>query len=169
MIFAGLTPILISLVLIYSYPSQKNRLLITKIVSLSLAVVATYLVSESTVSTNKVIPKMLRGWENPRALTMNKVFEQEIDRKNPTMFFRYGYGGDDRLANFWLTAFSDPIEPLKGWNYTIDPTGDANQLCEVNAYYPEVNVVTSDLMLEEQLNLNCPNEVFNIKLVPPII
>lgn len=169
MLFAGLTSILFSLVLIYSYPSNRGRFLLTKSLALALVFVATHFVSESIVSTNKVIPKMLRGWENPRALTMNKVFEQEIDRKNPTMFFHYGYGGDARLANFWLTAFSDPVEPLKGWNYTIDPTGDVKQLCEVNAYYPEVTIVTSDLKLEEQLVSNCPDQVFIIRLVPPIV
>jgi hypothetical protein len=84
------------------------------------------------------------------------------------MFFHYGYAGDAMLANFWLNAFIDPAEPLKGWNYTIDTAGDVKQLCDVNAYYPEVNLVTSDSALEGLLNQACPDEKFNIILKPSL-
>lgn len=167
-VFASLSPIFIAIVFVYIY-SKILKSTFRRGIALFLSSAIFFLYSETIVSTNRVIPKILRGWENPRALVMNKVLEQTIDRKNPTMFFHYGYGGDARMANFWLTAFADPVEPLKGWNYTIDPTGDVNQLCEVNAYYPTVKVVTSDLKLEEMLLEVCPNEKFIIELVPPII
>ncbi len=100
---------------------------------------------------------------------MNEVFLQEIDRENPTMFFHYGYGGDAMLANFWLTAFAVPLDPIRGWNYTIDTTGDVQQICDVNAYYPKVTVVTSDMKLEELIMQTCPNEEFIVILKPPIV
>jgi hypothetical protein len=120
------------------------------------------------VSSNKVWQKVWRGWENPRSSTINTLLEQDIDRKNPTMFFHYGYAGDARLANFWLNAFADPVEPLKGWNYTIDPAGDVIQLCAVNEYYPALTVVTSDAELETLVNQACPDEEFNVILKPSL-
>jgi hypothetical protein len=126
-------------------------------------------ISELSVSSNKVWQKIWSGWENPRSSIINQVLAQDINRKNPTLFFHYGYGGDAMLANFWLTAFSDPVDPIRGWNYTIDTTGDPKQLCGVNAYYPTVTVVTSDSMLENELLKICPDEFFEIKLQAPLL
>ena len=137
--------------------------------SMILLVFIVFMTSESVVPTNKIWQKVWSGWENPRSLVMNKALAREIDRKNPTMFFHYGYGGDSKLANFWLNGFADPLDPIKGWNYTIDTTGDPKQLCDVNAYYPEVTVVTSDSKLEDDLAKLCGDEVFNIELEAPLL
>jgi hypothetical protein len=132
--------------------------------SVILLIFVVFIASESVVATNKIWQKIWSGWENPRSSVMDQALTHEIDRKNPTMFFHYGYGGDSKLANFWLNGFADPIDPIKGWNYTIDTTGDPQQLCDLNAYYPEVTVVTSDSKLEHDLAKLCGNEVFNIEL-----
>jgi hypothetical protein len=139
------------------------------LIGLSLFVFVVFIISETVVTTNKVWEKIWIGWENPRSLVINEALMQEIDRENPTMFFHYGYAGDSKLANFWLNAFSNPVDPIKGWNYTIDTTGDPRQLCDVNAYYPTVTVVTSDSMLEQDLLQLCPSEIFEVKLQAPIL
>jgi hypothetical protein len=139
------------------------------LIGLGLAVFVVFTISETVVATNRVWEKIWIGWENPRSLVMNEALKQEIDRENPTMFFHYGYAGDSKLANFWLNAFSNPVDPIKGWNYTIDTTGDPRQLCDVNAYYPTVTVVTSDSMLEQELLQLCPSEIFEVKLQAPIL
>jgi hypothetical protein len=128
-----------------------------------------FLFSESVSTVNRIWQKAWRGWENPQSEIMNKVFEQEIDRKNPTLFFHYGYAGDAMLANFWLTAFTEPLDPIRGWNYTIDTTGDSQQMCDVNAYYPKVTIVTSDSRLEEEFSELCPEEEFNVILTATIL
>lgn len=114
----------------------------------------------------RVVPKILRGWENPRGSIMNFALSQDLDNQNPTMMFHYGYAGDARLANFWMNAFSSPQDPIRGWNYTIDTSGDPKQLCDVNAYYPKVTVITSDSKLEQDLARICPIEEFVIRLEP---
>lgn len=137
--------------------------------SVTLLIFVIFTASESVVTTNKIWEKIWSGWENPRSSVLNQALTQNIDRRNPTMFFHYGYGGDSKLANFWLNGFADPIDPIKGWNYTIDTTGDPQQLCDLNAYYPEVTVVTSDSKLEAELARLCGNEVFNIELKPSLL
>jgi hypothetical protein len=104
--------------------------------------------------------KALKGWENPRSSIVDQVLSSNIDPKVPTMFFHHGYQGDSMLANFWLNAYLDQIEPIRGWNYTIDTTGDVKQLCEVNSYYEKVKVITYDKDLEKQLFEACATEEF---------
>lgn len=156
----GMSKILINL-------EQKSKV---KLLSIFLAFTFIFFVSESIVNSNsnRVWVKIWRGWDNPRAKTMNAVFEQNIDYKNPTMFFHYGYAGESMMANFWLNSFAEPRDPIKGWNYTIDTTGDPKQLCDVNAYYPIVTVVTSDMKLEESLTNDCPEQIFKVKLESPL-
>ncbi len=139
------------------------------LISLSLIACLVFVASESVVSTNRIWKKIWTGWENPRSSIMNQMLNEKINRSNPTMFFHFGYGGDSRLANFWLTAFADPVDPIKGWNYTIDTTGDPKQLCDVNAYYPQVKVITSDIKLEQDLIRLCGSEEFIVDLRPSII
>lgn len=139
------------------------------LISLSLVACLVFVASESVVSTNRIWKKIWTGWENPRSSIMNQMLNEKINRSNPTMFFHFGYGGDSRLANFWLTAFADPLDPIKGWNYTIDTTGDPKQLCDVNAYYPQVKVITSDIKLEQELIRLCGSEEFIVDLRPSII
>ena len=141
-----------------------NAKYIGKISVAAFLVLIAYLFSESLIPINKVWQKVNNGWQNPRNSMMNLVLEQNIDRKNPTLFFQYGYAGDARLGNFWLSAFVDPIEPLKGWNYTIDTDGNPQQLCDVNAYYPSVTVITSSTSLGKELKELCPNEPFQIQI-----
>ena len=126
------------------------------------------LISESVSPefASRTLPKVIRGWENPRGSILDFALKQNLQLKNPTMFFHYGYAGDAKLANFWMNAFLDPQDPVRGWNYTIDTSGDPKQLCDVNAYYPTVTVVTSDSKLESDLKQICPNEEFEIQLVP---
>jgi hypothetical protein len=164
---AGLVGLLVSifLVLLSVGINQLSRGRYPSILILAMFI---FFASEAMVPSNNVWQKIWRGWENPRSSTINSVLEQEIDRKNPTLFFHYGYAGDAMLANFWLTAFSDPVEPLKGWNYTIDTSGDVQQICDVNAYYPAVTVVTSDTALEGLITETCPLEEFNLILKPSL-
>jgi hypothetical protein len=166
--YVAIFPIIFA-VLISKLYSGLDPTRIKRILTAALVLHIVFTVSELTVTSNKVFQKIWRGWENPRSQTMNKVFEQEVDIKNPTLFFHYGYSGDSKLANFWLTAFTEPADPIKGWNYTIDTSGDVKQICDVNAYYPRVTVVTSDSKLEELLLQTCPNEEFVIKLEAPAI
>lgn len=135
-----------------------------RIISISLTFAAAYLFTESLVPVNQVWQKVFRGWENPRSEILNTVLAEDIDRKNPTLFFQYGYEGDAMLGNFWLTAFTDPVEPIKGWNYIIKTNGNPKQLCDVNAYYPEVKVITSSKNLKSELSKYCPEEKFNIQI-----
>lgn len=145
-----------------------NRL---KIYALAVSFLALLAGSEALAPepASKVLPKILRGWENPRASIMDFALNQKLELKNPTMFFHYGYMGDARIANFWMNGFLDPQDPVRGWNYTIDTNGDPKQLCDVNAYYPVVHVITSDIKLEEELNGLCPVEEFEVSLVPPAL
>lgn len=162
-LFSGLISIFVSLLFVKMYlATAKNNPLKTLTVLVALSIV--FLISESVVSTNKIWQKIWSGWENPRSSILNVALEQQIDYKNPTMFFHYGYGGDATLANFWMNAFANPVEPIKGWNYTIDTLGNPQQLCDVNAYYPTLNVITQDPNLEIELSKICPNENFNIKV-----
>jgi hypothetical protein len=167
MMFVSLFGLIVSVLFIGIYilltGSNKNRYL----ASFTLTILI-FFASEAMVSSNKVWQKIWLGWENPRSSTINTLLEQDIDRKNPTMFFHYGYAGDAMLANFWLTAFSDPVEPLKGWNYTIDTSGDVQQICDVNAYYPALTIVTSDTALERLISETCPLEEFNLILKPSL-
>jgi hypothetical protein len=163
--FASLLPIIFSLLLINIFLKIENSAPKKYLIS-SLVLISIFFASETMVSSNRIWQKIWKGWENPRSITINKVLEQDIDRNNPTLFFHYGYAGDARLANFWLTAFAVPLEPIKGWNYTIDTAGDPIQLCDVNAYYPKVRVVTSDSNLENELNKLCSAEEFIIILEP---
>jgi len=140
--------------------SSKNK----KIIIFSLLAVILYFGTESLVSTKNVWLKVFRGWENPRSTVMNTVLSYEIDFKNPTLFFRHGYHGDSMLANFWLNAYADPIDPVRGWNYTIDTLGDVQQMCDVNAYYPKVTLITYDSELGDELLRTCPTEEFQIVL-----
>jgi hypothetical protein len=165
--FVSLVPILISIAISKLYLSSEISSY-QKRSSLTVSVITVFLISEAIVSTNQNWQKIWSGWQNPRSSTINTLLEQNIDRKNPTMFFHYGYAGDAMLANFWLNAFTDPVEPLKGWNYTIDTAGDVKQLCDVNAYYPAVNVVTSDSALESLLSQACPDEEFYVILKPSL-
>jgi hypothetical protein len=162
-LFSGLISILVSIVFVKIFLATLGRSF-TKILSVLLTIFIVFLISESVVSTNRIWQKIWSGWENPRSSILNVALQQPIDYKNPTMFFHYGYGGDATLANFWITAFADPVEPIKGWNYTIDTLGSAQQLCEVNAYYPTLNIITQDPNLETELLKMCPNENFNVKV-----
>jgi len=139
-----------------------------KIITVGLVLIFTFIFSELTVNSNRVWQKIWNGWENPRSEAISRAMDQKIDLKNPTLFFHHGYAGDAMLANFWLTAFADPIDPIRGWNYTIDTTGDVNQMCEVNAYYPQVTIVTSDIKLPELLDIACPQEEFQIIFDDPL-
>ena len=167
--FASISAILlaIGMSIILINLEQKSKV---KALSIFLTFIFIFFVSESIVNSNsnRVWVKIWRGWDNPRAKTMNAVFEQNIDYKNPTMFFHYGYAGESMMANFWLNSFAEPRDPIKGWNYTIDTTGDPKQLCDVNAYYPVVTVVTSDAKLEESLTNVCPEQIFKVKLESPL-
>jgi hypothetical protein len=160
----SLTPLIFALA-IGSVRRRLQRNFFLRMIQLALIASITFLASESIVVQNNVWSKVLSGWENPRSSIVNKMFEQEIDDKNPTLFFHYGYLGDAKIANFWMNAFMIPVEPIKGWNYTIDTNGDVQQLCDVNAYYPSVNVVTSDLRLGELLESTCPSETFQIRII----
>lgn len=140
-----------------------------KYIALGFMFIALYAVSESVLpySVDKALPKIIRGWENPRSSIMDIALKQDLNNENPTMFFHYGYSGDARLANFWITAFSNPRDPVRGWNYTIDTAGPVKPICEVNAYYPKVTIITSDSKLEQDIHDFCPKEEFIIKLIPP--
>ncbi len=131
---------------------------------LILLLLSFYFVSESLVPTKNVWMKVMRGWENPRSEIMDKVLDFEIDFNNPTLFFHHGYHGDSMLGNFWLNAYANPIDPVRGWNYTIDTLGDVAQVCDVNAYYPKVTLITYDNSLAKQLREECPQEEFTIIL-----
>lgn len=167
--FASLSALLLAIGLskILMNFEQKSKV---RLISIFLVFTFGFFVSESIVNSNsnRVWVKIWRGWDNPRAKTMNAVFKQNIDYKNPTMFFHYGYAGESMMANFWLNSFAEPRDPIKGWNYTIDTTGDPKQLCDVNAYYPVVTVVTSDIKLEDSLATICPEQIFKVKLEPPL-
>jgi hypothetical protein len=166
-ILASLVGLLVSIFLI-KFNEGIDDLRLSRYPSILFAAMFIFFASEAMVPSNNVWLKIWQGWENPRSLTINAVLEQEIDRQNPTMFFHYGYAGDAMLANFWLTAFSEPVEPLKGWNYTIDTSGDVQQICDVNAYYPTVTIVTSDTALESLISETCPIEEFNLILKPSV-
>lgn len=157
--------LLTTLALINFYGALKLKIVSKNILAIAI-LGSSYLLSESIVPINQVWQKVESGWQNPRNYIIDSVLDQNIDQKNPTLFFQYGYAGDARLGNFWLTAFADPIEPLKGWNYTIDTTGNPQQLCDVNAYYPSVTVITSSNTLADELNELCPDEPFQIEFKP---
>jgi hypothetical protein len=163
--FSALSAVLLSYFLVNVYSSfehislKRNSLIF-------LLILGIFLTSEALVPSNRVWQKIWRGWENPRNSTMNIVLEQKLDYKNPTMFFHYGYAGDGMLGNFWMNAYADPMEPIRGWNYTIDTWGDAKQLCDVNAYYPNLTVLTQDLELENELKSLCGEEKFFVKVIP---
>lgn len=157
--------LLTTFALITFYNALNSKLLSKNILTIAI-LGSSYLFSEAIVPINQVWQKVESGWQNPRNYIIDSVLSQNIDQKNPTLFFQYGYAGDARLGNFWLTAFADPIEPLKGWNYTIDTTGNPQQLCDVNAYYPSVTVITSSNTLADELNELCPNEPFRIEIKP---
>lgn len=164
---SGLFAILTAYAIVKTYlvmSENSNR----KTLATFLAIFSIYVFSESVVPTNQIWPKIYRGWENPRSAIMNIALEQNLDYKNPTMFFHFGYAGDAMLGNFWMNSFAEPLDPIKGWNYTIDTTGDPQQLCDVNAYYPEVTVLTQDIKLESQLKKLCKDEDFTVKLLSPI-
>lgn len=162
---SSLLAVLVSYVFVKVYLLNLNKPF-RRNTSLLLLLLSIFLTSESIVPANNVWQKIVRGWENPRSEIMNIVLSQKLDFKNPTMFFHYGYAGDAMLGNFWMNAYSDPMDPIRGWNYTIDTAGDPKQLCEVNAYYPQVTVLTQDLELQEQLKSLCENEVFIVKVIP---
>lgn len=165
--FVSLAALLVSIV----FAAVSKRLVDQKfkfVLALSLVFVITFTISETIVGTNRVWQKIWNGWDNPRAKTINSMLNHEIDNRNPTLFFHHGYAGESMMANFWLTAFANPIDPIKGWNYTIDTTGDPKQMCDVNAYYPLVTIVTSDNRLESELLNLCPEQKFVIKLEPPL-
>jgi len=128
----------------------------------------TYLISELSVKQGNIWPKILIGWDNPRAITIDKVLSTHIEVTNPTLFFHFGYAGESRLANFWLNALTVPQEPIKGWNYTIDPLGDVAPICDLNAYYPKITIITSDPELESLVNDKCPSTEIRIELNKPI-
>ena len=123
-----------------------------------------YLLSEIANPSKNVWLKVLKGWENPRSSVIDEVLETDFDSENPTLFFHHGYDGDSRLANFWLTSFLAQQEPIRGWNYTIDTLGDVKQMCDVNAYYNEVNIVTYDEELPALLAEACPTEKFLVTI-----
>jgi len=129
---------------------------------------STYLISELSVNPGNIWPKILNGWDNPRAITIDKVLSTRIEVSNPTLFFHFGYAGESRLANFWLNALTVPQEPIKGWNYTIDPSGDVTPICDLNAYYPKVIIITSDPELESLVKAKCPSTEIRIELNKPI-
>jgi hypothetical protein len=143
-----------------------SRQKLHRFMGVAFTILMIYSLSETLVSTNRIWQKVWSGWQNPRGVTIDKLLEQKLDKYNPTMFFHFGYGGDDQLGNFWLNAFIDPVDPIKGWNYTIDTSGDPSQLCGVNYFYPSMTVITSDMKLEEAVNEICPDEDFTFKLEP---
>lgn len=150
---------------IMSFSLMKNW---NRLVVMLLVFFITFGISELSVTSNRVWQKIWAGWENPRSQAIDRMFQYEIDIKTPTLFFHHGYGGDAMLVNFWLTAFTDPIEPIKGWNYSIDTTGDVKQMCDVKYYYPKVRLITSDSMLENDLKSACPKEQFTVVLDTPL-
>lgn len=162
---SSLVALLSAILLVYLNRSLNDSQLKSALAT-SLIFTALFTFSESSVTVNRALPKILSGWENPRSSIMDIALRQDLDYKNPTMFFHYGYSGDARLANFWMNSFSDPLDPIRGWNYTIDTSGTVNQICDVNAYYPHVKILTSDLKLEELLAKECPQERFYINLIP---
>lgn len=122
------------------------------------------LLSEIANPSKNLWVKALKGWENPRSSVVDQVLSTDFNSENPTLFFHHGYDGDSRLANFWLTSFLSQQEPIRGWNYTIDTLGDVKQMCEVNAYYNKVNIVTYDEELPALLFKACPNEEFLVTI-----
>jgi hypothetical protein len=136
----------------------------SKIVFMFVSLGSLYFLSEAVSPTKGVWITVSQGWENPRSSVVNQMLSTDLDFNVPTLFFHHGYHGDSMLANFWMTAYTNPREPIRGWNYTIDTNGDVQQLCDVNSYYSTVNVVTIDSELQGLLKETCPTEVFTIEL-----
>ena len=152
-------------VLFMSFNHAKiNHLKLKQTTYLILIYLTFYLISEAITPIKQTWIKVLQGWENPNSQTMNKVFSTSIDYKTPTLLFRYGYNGESMLGNFWLNAYTVPIEPIRGWNYTIDTLGDEKQLCDVSGYYDTVRVITYDFNLETELEKLCPEGKFLISV-----
>ena len=141
---------------------QSNKKMLPIIIGIFF--LATFLISEALMPIRNTWVKALKGWENPRSSVVDQVLSSKIDPTVPTMFFHHGYQGDSMLANFWLNAYLDQIEPIRGWNYTIDTNGDVNQLCDVNSYYEKVKVITYDKDLEQDLLEACATEEFEVVL-----
>lgn len=144
--------------------SKINNLKFKQTTYLILIYLTFYLISETITPIKQTWIKVLQGWENPNSQTMNKIFSTSIDYKTPTLLFRYGYNGESMLGNFWLNAYTVPIEPIRGWNYTIDTLGDEKQLCDVSGYYDAVRVITYDINLETELKKLCPEGKFLISV-----
>jgi hypothetical protein len=161
----ALLALIFTILLMFVYTNLPKQML-PRFAGLAFVTLLIFTLSETLVNTNSTWKRIWDGWQNPRGVTIEKLLEQDLDEYNPTMFFHFGYGGDDQLGNFWLNAFINPVEPIKGWNYTIDTTGDPSQLCGVNYFYPSITVITSDMKLEEKVLEICPNEDFTFKLEP---
>ena len=162
-ILSALTFVLLAVLLGRNSSKIKN---LSSGLILVIAALMIFFVSESENTTKNVWIKALRGWENPRSTIANQIMKTDFDNKNPTLFFHHGYHGDSMLGNFWLTAYLDQQEPIKGWNYTIDTNGDVQQLCDVNSYYKTVKVITYDQELVDSLREKCPTEVFDVEVEP---
>lgn len=112
--------------------------------------------------------KAFDGWSQPNAAVMNTVIEQSQFERNPTILFRYTDPGNEMLGNFWLTLYVEPVDPLRGWLYSVDTQNDVQWLCDLRSFYPEVSVITSDPTLSNSISQTCSKRPIGVTVIKSI-
>jgi hypothetical protein len=115
----------------------------------------------------RIIGQINDGWQGPNANTVEQVLSLPNDPLNPVVFFDYlpPETGENRLANFWLGAYSEPWAYHVSWSYFGDQTGDYPAFCFMNRGYPLMTVYTSDENLRSKMRVYCRNEKMIINVI----
>jgi len=118
----------------------------------------------------RILGQINDGWQGPNAKSVAKVLSLTNDPFNPVVFFDYlpPETGENRLANFWLGAYADYVDPLgyfQSWSYLSDQEGDYPAFCFLNRGFPQMTVYTTDANLRSKMRVYCRNEKMIINVI----
>ena len=132
-----------------------------------LIIVLTYLAAEYVSPYPRILGQISDGWQGPNAKTVAEILPLTNDPLNPVVFFDYlpPETGENRLANFWLGTYSEPIAYFQSWSYLYDQAGDYYSFCFLNMGYPKMTIYTRDQNLRSKMRVYCRDEEVVINFV----
>jgi len=168
-LFVGLLPtVLIFIPVIFRLLDANNSFSAFRILIVSgLIGVLTHMSAQYVSPYPRILGQINDGWQGPNANSVAQVLSMTNDPLNPVVFFDYlsPETGENRLANFWLSTYSDPWAYFVSWAYFGDQTGDYPAFCFLNRGYPLMTVYTNDENLRSKMRAYCRNEKMVINVI----
>ena len=171
-LFVGLLPtVLIFIPILFRFMDLNGAFSTLRIaIACVLIGVLTHMSAQYVSPFPRILGQINDGWQGPNAKSVAKVLSLTNDPFNPVVFFDYlpPETGENRLANFWLGAYADYVDPLgyfQSWSYLSDQEGDYPAFCFLNRGFPQMTVYTTDANLRSKMRVYCRNEKMIINVI----